>query len=101
MTVQPSPVVWLNRAVALARVEGPRAALESLEALAEDPALRRYHLWHAVRGALSAALGDVREAAERYRAALQCQCTEPERRFLGARLDEMERRSKESREASD
>jgi RNA polymerase sigma-70 factor (ECF subfamily) len=101
MAVQPSPVVWLNRAVALARVEGPRAALESLEALAEDPALRRYHLWHAVRGALSAELGDVREAAERYRAALQCQCTEPERRFLGTRLDEMERRAKESGDASD
>lgn len=93
MVVQPSPVVWLNRAVALARVEGPRAALESLETLAEDPALRRYHLWHAVRGALAAELGDAREAAERYRAALQCQCTEPERRFLGTRLAEMERRS--------
>jgi RNA polymerase sigma-70 factor (ECF subfamily) len=74
--------------------------LASLEALAEDPALRRYHLWHAVRGALSAELGDVPEAAERYRAALQCQCTEPERRFLGTRLDEMERRSKESRDIS-
>jgi RNA polymerase sigma-70 factor (ECF subfamily) len=93
MVVQPSPVVWLNRAVALARVEGPRAALESLETLTEDPALRRYHLWHAVRGALAAELGDTREAAERYRAALQCQCTEPERRFLGLRLAEMERRS--------
>jgi RNA polymerase sigma-70 factor, ECF subfamily len=101
MAVQPSPVVWLNRAVVLARVEGPRAALESLEALAEDPALRRYHLWLAVRGALSGELGDVHEAAELYRAELQCQCTEPERRFLGTRLDEMERRAKESGDASD
>jgi RNA polymerase sigma factor (sigma-70 family) len=96
MELQPSPVVWLNRAVALARIDGPRAALESLELVEEDPALRRYHLWHAVRGALAAELGDAGEAAERYRAALQCQCTEPERRFLGMRLSEMERRSTDS-----
>jgi RNA polymerase sigma-70 factor (ECF subfamily) len=96
MALQPSPVVWLNRSVVLARVEGPRAALASLEMLTEDAALRRYHLWHAVRGALAAELGDAREAAEHYRAALQCQCTEPERRFLGAKLAEMERRSKET-----
>jgi RNA polymerase sigma-70 factor (ECF subfamily) len=93
MVVQPSPVAWLNRAVALARVEGPRAALDSLETVAADPALRRYHLWHAVRGALAAEIGDVREAAEQYRAALKCQCTDPERRFLEMKLAEMERRS--------
>jgi predicted RNA polymerase sigma factor len=49
-----------------------------------------------VRGALAAELGDTDEAAEYYRAALQCQCTEPERRFLGMRLSEMERRSIDS-----
>ncbi len=86
MALQPSPVVWLNRAVVLSRVEGPRAALASLDAVNDDPVLRRYHLWHAVRGALAAELGDTSEAAEHYRAALQCQCTEPERRFLAARL---------------
>jgi RNA polymerase sigma-70 factor (ECF subfamily) len=95
MTLQPSPVVWLNRAVVLSRVEGPRAALESLDRLSDDGTLRRYHLWHAVRGALAGELGEVHDAAEHYRAAMQCPCSEPERRFLAAKLAEMERRFEE------
>jgi RNA polymerase sigma factor (sigma-70 family) len=84
--LQPSPVVVLNRAVALSKVEGARAALDALEPLHGDPALTRYHLFHAVLGALNAEAGDRTDAAEHYRAALRCQCSEPERRFLASRL---------------
>lgn len=88
--LQPSPVVWLNRAVALAKVEGPAAGLAALADLPVDAALRRYHLWHAVQGAFAAELGERAEAAAHYRAALACQCTDPERRFLEARLAAVE-----------
>lgn len=88
--LQPSPVVWLNRAVALAKVEGPAAGLAALAELPMDAALRRYHLWHAVQGAFAAELGERAEAAAHYRAALACQCTAPERRFLEARLAAVE-----------
>jgi RNA polymerase sigma-70 factor (ECF subfamily) len=81
-----SPVVALNRAVAVAKVEGPAAALESIEPLAGDPKLRQYHLFLAVRGHLLLELGRPAEAAGCFRAALECRCSEPERRFLTRRL---------------
>jgi RNA polymerase sigma-70 factor (ECF subfamily) len=87
---QPSPVVWLNRAVALSKVEGPAAAVAALAPLRQDAALRRYHLWHAVLAALAVEMGERDEAAVHYRAALTCVCTEPERRFLEARLAAVE-----------
>ena len=59
----PSPVVRLNRAVAVARAYGPEAALELVDELASEPALARYHLRHAVRGDLLAQLGRGAEAA--------------------------------------
>jgi RNA polymerase sigma-70 factor (ECF subfamily) len=78
----PTPVLALNRAVALARVRGPEAALAALEPLT----LPGYHLLHATRAGLLVELGRRDEAASAYREALACPCSEPERRLLEARL---------------
>ncbi|WP_454655821.1 RNA polymerase sigma factor [Bosea beijingensis] len=64
--VTPSPVVELNRAVAISMAEGPEAGLALVEALAGEPALKRYHLLPGVRGDLLAKLGRHREAAEAF-----------------------------------
>ena len=84
--MNPSPVVILNRAVAVAKVYGPGAALEAIEPLQADAKLRTYYLLHALRGHLMLELGRRREAADSFRAALECRCSEPERRFLRRRL---------------
>jgi RNA polymerase sigma-70 factor (ECF subfamily) len=83
MALNPSPVVALNRAVAIAKVHGPEAGLA---ALPEDPKLEGYYLHLAVRGHLMQQLGRAPEAAESFRAALECHCSEPERRFLARKL---------------
>ncbi|HEY7293148.1 MAG TPA: sigma-70 family RNA polymerase sigma factor [Vicinamibacterales bacterium] len=82
-----SPIVALNRAVALARVHGAAEGLAAIEELEDDPALRRYHLLLAARGQLLIELDRRAEAADAFRAALDCPCSEPERRFLQRRLD--------------
>jgi RNA polymerase sigma-70 factor, ECF subfamily len=82
-----SPIVALNRAVALARVRGPAEALAAIAPLERDPKLRHYHLLLAVRGQLLLDLGRTDEAAVAFRAALACDCTDPERRLLTRRLD--------------
>ena len=64
--VTPSPVVELNRAVAVSMADGPAAGLALVEALAGEPALKRYHLLPGVRGDLLAKLGRHREAAEAF-----------------------------------
>lgn len=88
LAMKPSPVVALNRAVALAMVEGPDAGIRALEALRGEAALARYHLLPAALGALSLRAGRPAEAAQHYREALALQCSEPERRFLERRLGE-------------
>ncbi len=87
-----SPVVALNRAVAVAKVRGPAEALLAIEPLATDPKLRGYYLLLAVRGHLLLELEQRAEAAGCFRAALQCRCSEPERRFLRRKLAECEPR---------
>jgi RNA polymerase sigma-70 factor (ECF subfamily) len=84
LALHPSPVVALNRAVAVAMAEGPAAGLPLVEALAEP--LARYHLWHATRADLLRRLGKTRDAAASYEAALALAENEAERRFLSARL---------------
>lgn len=64
--VTPSPIVELNRAVAVSMAEGPEAGLALVEALADEPALKRYHLLPGVRGDLLAKLGRHREAADAF-----------------------------------
>jgi RNA polymerase sigma-70 factor (ECF subfamily) len=85
--LNPSPVVVLNRAVALARVEGASVALEEVKRLEGDSVLAGYYLLPAVKGALLLELGHAREAARAFREALRRPCSDPEKQFLVARLE--------------
>jgi RNA polymerase sigma-70 factor, ECF subfamily len=87
--VAPSPVVALNRAVAVAMRDGPAAGLELLDALAADERLRGYHLLLAARADLLRRLGRRTEAADAYREALALVGNEPERAYLARRLSEV------------
>ena len=78
MTIAPSPVVWLNRAVAVAEVKGPEAAL----ALVDELDLGGYHLFHAIRADLLRRLGRDAEAATAYEAAIELTENATERAFL-------------------
>ena len=86
----PSPVVELNRAVAVAQAGGPEEGLRLLDGLEERGALASYHLLPAARADLLKKLGRFEEAAEAYRRALALVANEPERRFLERRLAEVE-----------
>ena len=87
-TVAPSPLVDLNRAVAVAMVDGPAAGLTLLDALTADRRLAGYHLLPAARGDLLRRLGRTAEAADAYRQALDLAGNGPERAFLERRLRE-------------
>ena len=91
--IQPSPIVSLNRAVALAMAEGPEAALVEIDALAATGVLDRYHLLHAVRADLLRRIGANAEAARSYERALSLATNDSERRFLEGRLREVQSRS--------
>ena len=82
LQLKPSPVVALNRSVAVARVHGAQAALAELDRLSREPALRNYYLLPAVRGQLLAELNQHDDAIAAYREALALSCNAPERRFL-------------------
>jgi RNA polymerase sigma-70 factor (ECF subfamily) len=90
--VAPSPVVALNRAVAVAMRDGPAAGLELLDALAADERLRGYHLLPAARADLLRRLGRRSEAADAYREALALVGNDPERAYLSRRLSEVQQR---------
>jgi RNA polymerase sigma-70 factor (ECF subfamily) len=83
LTWWPTPVVALNRAVAVGEAHGPAAALPLVDALALD--LERYHLWHATRADLLRRLGRAEEAGRAYDAAIARAGNEAERRFLEER----------------
>ncbi|WP_130340485.1 RNA polymerase sigma factor [Micromonospora kangleipakensis] len=85
----PSPVVALNRAVAVSMAHGPEAALDDVEALARDDRLAGYHYVPAIRADLLRRLGRQREAADAYRAALDLVDNDAERELLTARLAEV------------
>jgi len=86
MAVEPPVVVALNRAVAVWKVRGALEGLRAIESLETDPKLREYHLYHAVLGHLLLALGRREEAARSFAAAIECPCSEPERRLLRRKL---------------
>ncbi|MFN2491551.1 MAG: RNA polymerase sigma factor [Pyrinomonadaceae bacterium] len=88
--LQPSPVVTLNRAVAVAMVDGPESGLALLDAIASSGELHDYHLLHAARADLLRRLGSNSEAAESYTRALKLVTNESERRFLERRLREVQ-----------
>jgi RNA polymerase sigma-70 factor, ECF subfamily len=88
--LQPSPVVALNRAAAIAMVDGPAPALALVDELAAAGELDRYHLLHSARAELLRRLGDRAEAAKSYARALALVSNETERRFLERRLREVQ-----------
>jgi RNA polymerase sigma-70 factor (ECF subfamily) len=90
--LQPSPIVSLNRAAAVAMVDGPRPALALIDELAATGDLDRYHLLHAARADLLRRLGSPAEAAKSYATAIGLVTNVAERRFLERRLREVERR---------
>jgi RNA polymerase sigma-70 factor (ECF subfamily) len=89
IAMRPSPVIELNRAVAVAMADGPAAGLELIDAIAASGELRDYYLMWSARADLLRRMGRWSEAAESYRAALARVGSAPERRFLRRRLDEM------------
>ena len=90
--IQPSPIISLNRAVAIAMVEGPERALALIDGLAAGGELDNYHLLHAARADFYRRSGSNTEAADSYQRALQLVTNESERRFLERRLAEVEAR---------
>jgi len=88
--MQPSPIVSLNRAVAVAMANGPREGLALIDALAAGDHLADYHLLHAARADLLRRLGSAAEAAKSYQRALELVTNDSERRFLEGRLREVQ-----------
>jgi RNA polymerase sigma-70 factor (ECF subfamily) len=87
--INPSPVIELNRAVALAMRDGPSAGLEVIDAILARGDLADYHLAHSARADLCRRLGKTNAARDSYRHALRLARQEPERRFLERRLAEL------------
>jgi RNA polymerase sigma-70 factor (ECF subfamily) len=87
--MQPTPIVSLNRAVAVAMVHGPRPALELIDRLAAAGHLANYHLLDAARADLLRRLGSAVEAAKAYERALALVSNDSERRYLERRLREV------------
>lgn len=94
LRIQPSPVVRLNRAVAIAERDGPEAGLKQLEALLEDGELVNYYLAHSARAEMYRRLGRTLEARSSYEKALALTKQEPERQFLQERIRQLEAEKK-------
>ena len=92
--LQPSPVVELNRAVAIAMADGPERGLQLINAIEAQGELHDYHLFWAARADLLRRLGRWREASAAYMNALALVTDEPQRRFLLRRLAEVESRER-------
>lgn len=92
LRAEPSPIVELNRAVAVAMRDGPQAGLALIDALLGRGELADYHLAHTARADLLRRLGKTAEAAAAYRKALDLTQQDPERRFIERRLREVDPR---------
>lgn len=90
LSLQPSPVVALNRAVAIAMRDGPEAGLALVDGILAGGALNDYHLAHAARADLCRRLGRHDEARTAYRRVLELARQEPERRYIERRLAELD-----------
>jgi len=84
--LEPTPIVLLNRAIAIARCHGPHAGLSALEEIDAHSSLRNYHLLPAVAAELWRQAGNNERAAEAYERALECPSSAPERAFLEDQL---------------
>jgi RNA polymerase sigma-70 factor (ECF subfamily) len=91
--LDPSPVVALNRAVAVAMRDGPEVGLDLIEDILERGELTNYYLAHAARADLCRRLGRIADARAAYKLALAQTQLEPERRFLQQRLDALAKRA--------
>jgi RNA polymerase sigma-70 factor, ECF subfamily len=89
LRADPSPVIELNRAAAIAMRDGPEAGLALIDAILVRGDLTDYHLAHAARGDLCRRLGRTNEAIASYQRALELATQEPERRFITRRLEEL------------
>ena len=89
LRIQPSPVVQLNRAVAIAMADGPEAGLKQIDAVLEHGDLANYYLAHSARADLCRRLGRTAEARSSYEKALALTQQEPERQFLQARIRQL------------
>ena len=89
MRVDPSPVIELNRAAAIAMRDGPGAGLALIDAILARGDLTDYHLAHSARADLCRRLGRTADARIAYERALELARQEPARRFLQRRLDEL------------
>jgi RNA polymerase sigma-70 factor (ECF subfamily) len=87
--IQPSPVVQLNRAVAIAMCEGPEAGLKHIDAVLEKGELANYYLAHSARADMYRRLGKTAEARSSYEKALALTQQEPERQFLQERIRQL------------
>ncbi|MBD9680659.1 RNA polymerase sigma factor [Pseudomonas sp. PDM18] len=91
LAMQPSPVIELNRAVALSMRDGPEAGLEQVDAILARGDLQDYHLAHAARADFCRRLERREQARGAYERALELAKLEPERRFLEQRIRELDR----------
>ncbi len=89
LRIQPSPVVQLNRAVAIAMCEGPEAGLTHIDAVLEHGELANYYLAHSARAEMYRRLGRTAEARSSYEKALALTQQEPERQFLQERIRQL------------
>src|ERR1700756_370976 len=89
LTIQPSPVVQLNRAVAIAMRDGPEAGLTHIDAVLEHGELANYYLAHSARADMCRRLGRTAEARSSYEKALALTQQEPERQFLQDRIRQL------------
>jgi RNA polymerase sigma-70 factor (ECF subfamily) len=87
--IQPSPVVQLNRAVAIAMLDGPEAGLKHIDAVLEHGELANYYLAHSARADMYRRLGRTAEARSSYEKALALTQQEPERQFLQERIRQL------------
>jgi RNA polymerase sigma-70 factor, ECF subfamily len=89
LQIEPSPIIELNRAVAVAMRDGPEAGLKLIDVILSRGDLADYHLAHSARAELCRRLGRTADASAAYERALELARQEPERRFLQTRLDEL------------
>jgi RNA polymerase sigma-70 factor (ECF subfamily) len=82
VSITPTPIVALNRAVALGEIQGPQVALTLIDELPLD----NYHLYHAIRADLLRRLGHTDQAAAAYRAAIDCTDNAADNAFMKARI---------------
>jgi RNA polymerase sigma-70 factor, ECF subfamily len=87
--IEPSPVIELNRAVAVAMRDGPEEGLEIIDRILDRGELGNYHLAHSARGELLRRAGKISDARTAFRQALELARQEPEKRFLAARIKEL------------